>query len=132
MSVLVDLPHGDRLCHGDFHLGNLLGSWSTPFVIDWGDASQGDPIADVARTDLLLRLGELPHGAPAHVKSWHRLVGSLADRYLAAYRKRHPVDPEDLERWKVVWAAARLLEPIPAEHPKLIRFLEQRLSPSAG
>jgi hypothetical protein len=30
----------------------------------------------------------------------------------------------------VVWAAARLLEPIPAEHPKLIRFLEQRLSPN--
>ena len=49
----------------------------------------------------------------------------LADRYLVTYRRRHPVDPEDLERWKVVWAAARLLEPIPAEHPKLIRFLEQ-------
>jgi tRNA A-37 threonylcarbamoyl transferase component Bud32 len=129
LSVLVDLPHGDRLCHGDFHLGNLLGSWSTPFVIDWGDASRGDPTADVARTGLLQRLGDLPPGAPAHVR-FLAPVGRklLADRYLATYRRRHPVDPEDLERWKVVWAAARLLEPIPAEHPKLIRFLEQRLS----
>jgi aminoglycoside phosphotransferase (APT) family kinase protein len=43
LDLLERLPRRDRLCHGDFHLGNLLGDWNTPVVIDWGDAARGDP-----------------------------------------------------------------------------------------
>src|SRR5262249_42177673 len=47
LSILDGLPSGDRLCHGDLHLGNLLGGLRAPMVIDWGDASRGDPVGDV-------------------------------------------------------------------------------------
>src|SRR5215471_7237997 len=46
LSILDDLPEGDRLCHGDLHLGNILGSLDRPVVIDWGEAARGDPMAD--------------------------------------------------------------------------------------
>jgi aminoglycoside phosphotransferase (APT) family kinase protein len=43
-----------RLCHGDLHPGNVLVTPRGPVVIDWFDASRGDPTLDVARTALLL------------------------------------------------------------------------------
>jgi aminoglycoside phosphotransferase (APT) family kinase protein len=132
LDVLDTLPNGDRLCHGDLHLGNILGSWSAPMVIDWGDASRGDPVADVARTWLLHRFGEPPPGAPRTIRVLAP-VGRriLVERYLRAYRRRRPVDQHRLERWEIVRAAARLGEPIPEERPALLRLLGERLGTAA-
>jgi CheY-like chemotaxis protein len=46
---------GDRLCHGDFHPGNVLGPPGRPVVVDCVDAVAGDPRADACRSYLLLR-----------------------------------------------------------------------------
>lgn len=128
LRILETLPHGDRLCHGDLHLGNMLGSFSKSVVIDWGDASRGDPIADVARTELLHRLGDPPPGAPAAIRALAPIGRSvLVARYLAVYRKLHHIDRRSLQQWAIVRAAARLLEPIPSEHPKLLRFLQTQV-----
>jgi aminoglycoside phosphotransferase (APT) family kinase protein len=124
LDVLSTRPHGDRLCHGDFHLGNILGDFVAPVTIDWGDASRGDPTADVARTELLHRYGELPPGAPLMVRALAKVGrGILVRRYMATYRKLHPVDPDELKRWEIVRAAARFIEGIEAEHEPLTRFL---------
>jgi len=129
LEVLDGLPPGDRLCHGDLHLGNVIGSWSAPAVIDWGDASRGDPIADFARTDLLQRLGDVPPGAPLLVRAFAPVGRSIiAARYSATYRKVHSIDADRFRRWRVVRAAARLAEPIPSEHPKLLAIVERELS----
>ena len=131
LGLLERLPGGDRLCHGDFHLGNMMGTWSAPVVIDWGDASRGDPIADVARTYLLQKLGEPPPGASAVLRVLAPVGRDiLAARYLSAYRSRCPVDRRRLDEWKIVRAAARLFDPVPSEHPRLIRFLRTRLNGS--
>lgn len=128
LKMLDDLPRGDRLCHGDLHLGNVLGSWSAPVVIDWGDASRGDPMADVARTALIHRMGDLPPGASSMMRVL--AVGgrrALVGRYLATYRRRRSMDQRLVEQWEIVRAAARLVEPIPSERPRLLGFLEQHL-----
>ena len=129
LQVLDGLPDGDRLCHGDFHLGNMLGSWSAPVVIDWGVASRGDPTGDVARTELLHRIGELPPGTSAFFRAV-TTVGRrlLTGRYLSVYRRRRPLDPDLFERWQIVHAAARLDEGFPREHPGLLAFLERVLA----
>jgi aminoglycoside phosphotransferase (APT) family kinase protein len=128
LEILDTLPQGDRLCHGDLHLGNLIGSWSNPAIIDWGDASRGDPVADVARTELLQRLGSPPPGAPMLIRTLAPIGGdALAVRYLAAYRRQRPVPGAELTRWRIVRAAARLCEPIPSEHPRLLRYLRHQL-----
>jgi aminoglycoside phosphotransferase (APT) family kinase protein len=128
LDVLDGLPRGDRLCHGDLHVGNMVGSWDAPQVIDWGDATRGDPIADVARTELLHRLGNPPPGSPAHIRVLAPIGGRLiASSYLATYRRQRPIDQERLQSWRVVRAAARLLEPIPEDRPYLLRFLHKHL-----
>jgi aminoglycoside phosphotransferase (APT) family kinase protein len=128
LAMLDGLPRGDQLCHGDLHPGNILGAWDRPVVIDWADAARGDPVADVARSTVLLTAGEAPPGSPTTVRMLAPLGRRiLHDRYLATYRSRRPVDPDLLRRWQVVRAAGRLWEPVPDEHPALLRLVSERL-----
>jgi aminoglycoside phosphotransferase (APT) family kinase protein len=134
LGILGALPGGERLCHCDLHLGNILGTWDAPVVIDWGDASRGDPLADVARTHLLHRVGTPPPGSPAAVRALAPIGRRiLTAKYMSAYRRRtgDSTDPAALERWEIVWAAARLWEPVPEERRALLRFLKARLPPAA-
>lgn len=50
LKLLEKQPDGDRLNHNDYHPGNLIYGPKGLTCIDWSDASQGDPLADVART----------------------------------------------------------------------------------
>jgi aminoglycoside phosphotransferase (APT) family kinase protein len=59
-AALARRPHGEAVCHGDLHPGNVIMSPQGPVIIDWIDASRGDPLADVARSVLLLRHSVLP------------------------------------------------------------------------
>jgi hypothetical protein len=128
MRLLGRLPRGDRLCHGDFHLGNLLGDWGTPVVIDWGDAARGDPLADVARTELLHRLGEPPPGTSRFLRALIPIGrGILADRYVSTYRRCRGIDKPRLRRWKVVRAAARLAEGIDSETESLLGYVRKHM-----
>lgn len=45
----------NRLCHGDFHPLNVLFDGHTHWIIDWVDATSGNPLADACRTYLILR-----------------------------------------------------------------------------
>ncbi len=53
---------GDRLLHMDLHPLNVLMGSSGPVVIDWTNASRGDPSVDVAATWVLIVSGEVPAG----------------------------------------------------------------------
>jgi aminoglycoside phosphotransferase (APT) family kinase protein len=131
--MLDGLPRGDRLCHGDLHPGNILGSLAAPAVIDWGDATRGDPVGDVARTVVLHRFAALPPGSPSSLRA---LAGVgrrlLVGRYLATYRRSRPVGRDALDRWIVVRAAARLGDPVPDEHPHLLRFVQEKVGTGNG
>jgi aminoglycoside phosphotransferase (APT) family kinase protein len=129
--VLDGLPRGDRLCHGDFHLGNLLGSWHRAVVIDWGYAARGDPLGDVAQCLMLHLLGAMPPGIGAFFTSVAK-VGRvlLTQRYLAAYRRQEhavPFAQDRLDRWYLVHLAARLGEPVEEEHPAVLAELQARV-----
>ncbi len=54
LAALEQMPDGDRLCHGDFHPGNILMTAQGETIIDWIDASRGNPLADLARTTILV------------------------------------------------------------------------------
>jgi aminoglycoside phosphotransferase (APT) family kinase protein len=126
LGRLRALPEGDRLCHGDYHPQNVLGTLDDPVVIDWGDASGGAPTADVARTLLLLRMGELPPDTSAPMRALTAVGrGMLARRYLAVYRHRAAEKPSKLEDWLFVRAAARFSEELEAEYPRLLRLLDE-------
>jgi uncharacterized protein (TIGR02172 family) len=112
LSALTRLPEGNKLCHGDYHPGNIIMSSRAPVVIDCADGSQGNPHADVARTLLLLQTAE-----PGWIedieqrKTIRRLIQSFPlDIYFKRYREFQPLSQEQLDAWRLPLAAARLSE----------------------
>ncbi len=126
LELLEALPDGDRLCHGDLHPGNIMMAGATPVLIDWSNVTRGDPMADVARTRLMLRLGEPPPGTSTLLRVLAPVGGNiLASLYLRSYRRQRPLDMGLVERWEVPVAAARLAEGIAEETAALLRLLEK-------
>lgn len=127
--ILDTLPDGDRLCHGDFHPGQILAHGGEPVAIDWPAAARGDPDGDHARTLVLLRLGEPPPGVSATLTLLARFGRTLLLRaYRKAYRRSRPtLDAGRLERWITVMLACRLGDRIPGERERVIVALRARL-----
>jgi len=128
LEILDGLPDGDSLCHGDFHPANILMAGKTPVLIDWTIAKRGDAAGDVARTLLLLRLGEPPPGTSTALRLLTHVGRTiLTSAYLRAYRRVRLLDMGLVDRWEVAQAAARLaFEHIPEEGQALRRLLERR------
>jgi uncharacterized protein (TIGR02172 family) len=49
LKLLNSLPEGENLCHGDFHVGNVIVSGEGPYLIDFADVCKGPPFFDIAR-----------------------------------------------------------------------------------
>jgi aminoglycoside phosphotransferase (APT) family kinase protein len=122
LARLAKLPEGDRVCHGDFHPDNVLLAPHRPVVIDWVDAVQGEPAADVARTLLLLTYASPPSGAPI------LLVLLLRRVFTAVYWRRYArwtgMRRSEVDAWRLPLVAARLGENLPDdERQRLWRLL---------
>ena len=125
LGVLARLPDGNRLCHGDFGPDNVLITAAGPVVIDWLDATVGNPLADVARTSLLLKVST-PVGRPLLAA----LCCCFRRVYLNRYFQLRPQDRPQLEAWQPVTAAARLSEYIVQEQERLLARVRAALAPS--
>lgn len=84
----------ENLCHGDFHPLNILYDGSKYWIIDWVDATAGNPLADACRTYLIFK---------------QHMMRS-AGIYLRAFCKETNTKPEDVLAWLPVVAAGRLDE----------------------
>jgi Ser/Thr protein kinase RdoA (MazF antagonist) len=133
VRILDKLPGGNRVCHGDVHPDNLVlvggGSGAKAVALDWENATQGDPAADVARTVLILMLAS---GTPES-SLWERVLARVFGRcflrvYLSAYlrRSRCGVTRTAIDAWLPVQAAARLAEQIPGERTSLLKLIADR------
>ncbi len=106
---LRGLPDGSRLCHGDFHPGNILLAGERAWIIDWMDATSGHPVGDVARTALLLRYGSLPGGTPEEVRlCLSQIRRQMMQIYLHRYAAGRVGLIPEVRRWMVPVAAVRL------------------------
>jgi Ser/Thr protein kinase RdoA (MazF antagonist) len=110
---LFPAPAGTpRLCHGDLHPSNVIWSDRGPMIVDWFDASRGDPLADIARTAMtLLADGPTP---PRHLPgSDAGTLASLTDAYLSRVRTRLHFNDAQLGQWQAIQAVARIAEGVP-------------------
>lgn len=125
---ISQLPDGKRLCHLDYHPGNILiGEDGESRVVDWVNACVGDPMADVARTYGMLLVG-LPPGLGAiervTVAGFQRIAAEL---YLRRYLRISRRSREEVMRWFVPMNAARLRENIPeVERARVLAVVLQR------
>lgn len=118
MQVLATLPDGDRLCHGDFHPGQMMVEGGEGVVLDWATAKRGDPLFDHALTCVILRMGRPPPGTSAQPQAL-ATVGRrlLTTSYMRSYRAAatFPIDATRLRSWEVVCLALRLAAGLPGE-----------------
>lgn len=125
LRILDGLPDGDRLCHGDYHPGNVLIADSRTAVIDWPNPTRGVPAADHARTLLLLRrAAPLPGTSPLSRTLIAAGRSILAGRYARTY-KRRAESLRDVDSWLLVHTAARLSEGIETEREMLTARLHR-------
>lgn len=133
LRLLDGLPSGDRLCHGDYHPGNVMVSGERVSVIDWPNAARGVPESDHARAILLLQwadpLPAVSRGVPGLVSRGLIAAGRsmLTRGYALAYADGADRPLRDLEPWLVVHAAARLSESVPEERARLLDWLVRAL-----
>jgi aminoglycoside phosphotransferase (APT) family kinase protein len=111
LAALGNLPAGNSICHGDFYPGNILIAGRDEVIIDWMDASRGNPLADLARSTIIILGAAATAQIPqAGMKAFLRLFHAL---YLRRYFRLRPGGYTEYRRWLPVVAAARLSENIP-------------------
>lgn len=128
MALLQSLPKSEHLCHGDLHPDNIIDRSQAdggPVIIDWVDSSIGSPLADVARTKILLNFGW--RGLPGF-----NLMPMLATKLLDFIYTRHYLGLSNaslvhIKSWMIIAAAARLREVTGSEHVHLLRYVKKHL-----
>ena len=124
LALLENLPAGEAVCHGDYHPDNLLMTPRGPVIIDWPDATEGNPLYDVARTSYLLSRADLPPGtgfARRLTLTGFRKVFHYI--YLRRYRQLKPFSKDDFAGWTRIMAVARLVEGIHQEEKQLLAII---------
>jgi aminoglycoside phosphotransferase (APT) family kinase protein len=128
LDALAAMPEGDRLCHGDFHPDNVLMTDHGPVVIDWIDATLGSPLADLARSSVIL-IGVTAPGSRATwmekvmVRCYHRI-------YLRHYFRLRPGGRDEYRAWRPIVAAARMSEGIAEIQEWLLSQVQAGLGPA--
>lgn len=125
LDALETMPDHNRLCHGDFHPGNILMSAQGEIVIDWIDASNGNPLADVARTTILALGATETRQIQGFLPK--TLVRMFHAAYIHYYFKLSPSGEAEYNRWLPIAAAARLNENISELQEWLIAKAEKGL-----
>lgn len=110
LDALSSLPDGDRVCHGDFHPANVLMNGGDATIIDWIDSSRGNPLADVARTSIII-LGAIA-GKQITNPFLRIFIGIFHTAYLREYFRLRPDGRDEYRRWLPIVAGARLSENI--------------------
>jgi uncharacterized protein (TIGR02172 family) len=127
IKFLEALPSGSSVCHGDFHPDNILIAQSQTTVIDWTNSFSGNSLGDVARTCLLLQSPYMPEG-PFIIRALAKVIKKLLYKsYLKEYMSLTKASYEDVDRWILPTAAARLIEQIPGEEKWLLSIIDKRL-----
>jgi aminoglycoside phosphotransferase (APT) family kinase protein len=107
LHVLAQLPDGTATCHGDFHPENILFAARGPIVIDWGSASCGEPLGDVACTARLIQIADLPPWSPWYMHQLLKCFRVLLHRSYIRYSSQHHAGTlPDIIKWKGVYNAA--------------------------
>lgn len=108
LDILNELPEEYSLCHGDFHGNNIINNCNGYYVIDWIDATNGCPSADVCRTYMIYSF----------------YSKELANMYLDTYCTRSKRPQEDILAWLPVVGAARLSENNENEKQLILDWIE--------
>jgi thiamine kinase-like enzyme len=130
LEYLNTLPHGDKLCHCDFHPENILILFNgSAKVIDWMGAGVGNPCADVCRTSLILTSNILPPNTPL-IKCVviNIFRGNFYRHYINHYIKNTGMTLPEVEQWVLPISAAWLAAGIESEFTYLNGLISKKMN----
>lgn len=107
LNNLANMPIDNKLCHGDFHLFNIIQTEAGSVIIDWVDATAGSPEAYACRSYLLYLCYDR----------------QIAQKYLNLYCSESGVKETAVMEWLPILAAARLSESVPDEDREQLRTI---------
>jgi aminoglycoside phosphotransferase (APT) family kinase protein len=121
LALLDRLPEEAPLCHGDFHLQNILLSNLGPVIIDWEGSMRASPSGDVDNTCLWFHTAFM---LGSGLRGWLiRKIGQRLERvYLAEYRRTGP-SLAHLSEWMAILAASQMNEENRSKVPELDRIV---------
>lgn len=121
VNMLNSIPKKQQLCHGDLNLNNIIIRNNEAILIDWMQASMGNPAADLAEFILMIKYGELPLKDPIR----EIIIETLLDEYT----KLSDITPKMIDNWMLpVAVRRRSLGILPfAEKRKLSAEIRERL-----
>ncbi len=111
IAQLNQLPVKQVLCHGDPNPGNIVIRENDAVLIDWNDASTGNPEADLAEYVLLIRYATMPEylNPTPEVKAFLDAAREkLVRTFLDEYKQLTGIGYEDIEPWFAPVAARKL------------------------
>lgn len=104
-KLLLSLPPGDTLCHGDMHPENLIYSGDNLTTIDWCDARRGNPLGDLANSALIMSHFWRRDFPPSPL--FFVFAGISSRLYLKIYSEKanEPLDWEQFRYWCCIFSA---------------------------
>ncbi|RJE87046.1 aminoglycoside phosphotransferase [Paenibacillus sp. 1011MAR3C5] len=120
------LPEKEQLCHGDPNPGNILLREHDAFLIDWNNASIGNPEADLAEYILMIRYTILPSHLP---ELFNQVLDAKREStilsFVAEYKGLSGIGHAEIVPWLPVIAARKLCADAISEEEN--RFLIQEV-----
>lgn len=134
LKLLEQLPEMDRLCHNDFHPGNMIyNNERGMVVIDWSDATASNPLSDVAHTIQAFDYGmNAKKGKEMSEESYERMMSAYSriKLFIRSYERRYAentgVSVEEFHEmclpWDVVVSASRFYREWDCNKGELLKF----------
>lgn len=130
MGLLDAAPKRRQLCHGDPNPGNFLLTEGGVVVVDWNNATLGNPEADLAEYILMMRYAQLPRGMPQQAVSLFETSRDWSIRlFTTEYQKLTGIGAAEIEPWIAPIAARKLAADAisDAEKDALVAEVRRRL-----
>lgn len=121
IAMLDRLPNKQQLCHGDPNPGNIIIRDGEAIVIDWNNATIGNPEADLAEYIILIRFTILPKYLPNEIVNYvHSIRESIIETFVDEYSKLTGITYDEIDTWIAPIAARKLSTDICEEERNLL------------
>ncbi|NIK77795.1 aminoglycoside phosphotransferase (APT) family kinase protein [Paenibacillus castaneae] len=127
ISLLEDLPVKNQLCHGDPNPRNMLLRNGKAVVIDWMNASIGNPEADLAEYIIMFRYAILPDYYPKEITSHlDSNREAIINAFVEEYTRLAGITSNEIDAWIAPIAARKLSADGISEEEKILLIHEIR------
>lgn len=128
LECLGKIPEDDYICHGDFHVGNIIQSKNEIVIIDWMNCYTGTKEGDILRSYLMLISPFIPIKMNYLLSRlflfYKKIIGWV---YLSEYIRLSHIQRRSLRKWWPLVAAARLADRVPHEEKWLLRKIKKNI-----